>query len=121
MSVAIAHAYEKAFVAELFEGLAVELVWLENGDPALYRNAEGNHDEAELEVFSVTLPTAEAAEKMATHLRDQLERIRKPDSNTAFIRSAYYAEINNQLFTFAQMNVGFVYNHPETKDETATE
>lgn len=121
MSCTIASAYEKAFVTELFDGLAVELVWLENGDPALYRDEEGNQVEAELEVFSVTLPTEEAGRNMPTHLRDQLERIRKPDSNVAFIRSAYYAEINNKLFTFAQMNVGFVYNHPERQDETATE
>lgn len=117
----IAQSYDKEFVTELFDGLAVELIFLAEGELPLYRNEEGVQSVADLELIQVTLPTAEAEENMATHLRERLLKIRSSDSNVAYVRTADFAEVNNKLFTFAQLHVGFAYDKPERQDETTTE
>lgn len=115
----IANSYEKEFVTQLFDGLAVEVYFLQDGELPLYRNDEGIQTVADLELIQVTLPFTDAAEQMPIHLRDRLLAIRSPDSNVVFIRSADFAEINNKLFTFAQLHVGFAYDKPVRKDEIA--
>lgn len=121
MNIAVAASqYEKDFIVGLFEGLAVEVVFLQEGMLPIYRNDNGEQDVADLELIQITLPTSESKEKMGACLRDELLKLRSPDSNTAYIRSADFAEINNKLFTFAQLCVGFAYDKPETKNETAT-
>lgn len=120
-SVAIpASQYEKSFVVGLFEGLAVEVVFLQHGDVPVYINESGDSAVAETSLVQITLPTSEGSEKMAQTLRDELLKLRSPDSNTVFIRSADFAEINNKLFTFAQLCVGFVHAKSVTENESAT-
>lgn len=115
----VAHAYEKDFVTQLFDGLAVELIFLKEGELPIYRCEEdGELRVAEMHLIQVMLPELDVAE-MPEKLRAELLKLRKPDSNKAFITTADYAEINNKLFTFAQLNVGFVYDQPERNDDLA--
>lgn len=115
-----ASSYANEFVAGLFDGFAVEVVFLEEGMLPIYRKENGEQDVADLELVQITLPTAEGQEKMGQCLRDELLKLRSPDSNTVYIRSADFAEINNKLFTFAQLFVGFACDKPVTENESAT-
>lgn len=115
----VAHAYEKDFVTQLFDGMAVELIFLTEGELPIYRSEEdGELRVADMHLIQVMLPELDVAE-MPEKLRAELLKLRKPDSNKAFITTADYAEINNKLFTFAQLNVGFVYDQPERNDDLA--
>lgn len=119
----IANAYDKDFVAQLFDGLAVELIFLKEGELPIYRSEEdGELRVADLHLIQVTMPQPDVAEQMPERLRAELLQLRSPDSNKAFITTADFAEINNKLFTFAQLHVGFVYDQPEPEpqDELAT-
>ncbi len=117
----VAHAYEKDFVTQLFDGMAVELIFLTEGELPIYRCEEdGELRVADMHLIQVMLPELDVAE-MPEKLRAELLKLRKPDSNKAFITTADYAEINNKLFTFAQLNVGFVYDQPEQDDDLASQ
>lgn len=117
----VAHAYEKDFVTQLFDGMAVELIFLTEGELPIYRSEEdGELRVADMHLIQVMLPELDVAE-MPEKLRAELLKLRKPDSNKAFITTADYAEINNKLFTFAQLNVGFVYDQPEQDDDLASQ
>ena len=59
----VAHAYEKDFVTQLFDGLAVELIFLKEGELPIYRCEEdGELRVADMHLIQVMLPELDVAE-----------------------------------------------------------
>lgn len=107
MTVTVAHPFDKEFVASLFADRKLEVVFLRDGELAIYQDADGKQAVADMQVLQVTIPKAEA-DQAGQYLQTKIGENCKSEDNTVYILSCDYAEVAGS-FQFCQLVCGFAH------------
>lgn len=118
MTVTVAHPFDKEFVSGLFADRELEVVFLREGELAIYQNADGMQAVADLQVLQVTIPKAES-DQAGQYLQTKIGENCKPEDNTVYILSCDHAEVAGS-FLFCQLVCGFAHCTLPKEDETET-
>lgn len=108
MTATVAHPYDKEFIANLFADRELEVVFLREGELAIYRDVDGNQGVVDMQVLQVTVSKAEV-DQAGLYLQTKIAEHCQPTHNVVYVLSCDSAEINSS-FVFCQLVCGFAHS-----------